>query len=149
MRCVINHGEYEFLKRIAENPSREIDESGVDYGAPLEASLRERGLIDAGFGKKTGANVCYVTELGVGAIEEYEQNQRQQKREEEALALSREDAALSKEANALSKEAKDLARKANEKAEVANRKAAVSNWVAIASLVLAAISLALTLVFGK
>lgn len=101
------------MKRIADRPNHEIDESAVDYGAPLEASLRERGLIDPGFDEKTGKYVCRVTSLGLSAIEEYEQNQRQQKREAEALALSREDAALSKEANALSKEANGLSQRAN------------------------------------
>lgn len=149
MCCVISYEEYELLNRIAERPNHEIDESAVDYGAPLEASLRDRGLIDPGFGKGTRANVCYVTELGLEAVEEYKQNQRQQQREEELLALSREDSVLSKEANALAREANDLAQKANEKAEVANRKAAISNWVATAALVLAAISLVIMLILGK
>lgn len=54
MRCVISYEEYCFLKRIADRTNHEIEESAVDYSAQLEASLRDRWLIDPGFDEANG-----------------------------------------------------------------------------------------------
>lgn len=125
---MISKNEYTELLKIRNNPISYTDLSSSD----MYYSLFEKGYID--YEEKNYKYKYNITESGIAAISEFEQNKRNNKLQEEANKIAKQSLESSNKANQIAEESNKIANKANSISQESLEASKEANQIANESL---------------